>query len=94
LLLRCYTKDVNLVNRNGKSALHLASDNGHTGIVALLLGAGANADGVDGSGNTCLHLAGNEEIVKLLLARQISLLNAQNKRGYTPLVVACLCMSL
>ncbi|GAA5838260.1 hypothetical protein JCM5353_005764 [Sporobolomyces roseus] len=55
----------------GYSALHLATDRGHTEIVKLLLAHGANGTATDEDGNTPLdlaRLADHEELVNLLSA--------------------------
>lgn len=73
-------KDVSVDMMNdGKTALHLASFEGHTHIVERLLDLGANIDAVDNNGKTALHLAMSRSrprstnsqinVVKLLLER-------------------------
>ena len=44
--------------QNGNTALHVASQNGHTGVVAVLLAAGAEPDARNTLGNTPLHMVG------------------------------------
>ena len=54
----------------------LASERGHTAIVAVLLTAGADVCSMDENGNTALHLAcyyGNSGAVELLLAVDVDL---------------------
>jgi hypothetical protein len=70
--------EVNAVDKEGRTALHYACMNGHTGVVEEIVeGAGREADFkafavqiADGnwwSGYTALHLATHEEMVGLLL---------------------------
>ena len=80
--------DVNAVNSDGFTVLHLAVANNHKNIVELLVAKGAdiNANTRD-NGFTPLHLAagfGHKEIAQLLIAAGADL-NVKNKVGYTPL---------
>ena len=61
--------DVNVVDKNGATALHKASYWDHSEIVKMLIEAGANVNVVNKYGITALHLAsllGHSEIVKIL----------------------------
>ena len=60
LLSYCEDNVVDIHDRtqsSGKTALHVAAEEGHADIVASLLNAGADAGAPDRSGNTALHLA-------------------------------------
>lgn len=61
--------DVNSVDADGKTALHIASDAGNIDIVELLLDIGIDKNILDHDGRTALNyakLSGNKEIIKLL----------------------------
>ena len=84
---------------NGKTPLHLATDEGHPATVQLLLSYGADVDAVDEDGNTSLHMLCSrnpEERSSVDIATQIynallsahSQVNLQNKQGCTPLHLA------
>lgn len=83
---------INSRGPNGETALHIASNEGHTEVCKTLL---MNIDGVDinakmKDGKTPLHLAceaGQYDIVKLLLLCGASV-NAADKQGNLPLHIA------
>jgi ankyrin repeat protein len=83
--------DVDMRNKYGATPLFMASQNGHTEIVRLLLAANANVDApCTSDGATPLLMAsyrGHTEIVKLLLAADPNV-NAANDNGFTPLWMA------
>ena len=71
--------------------LHVASKEGHGGIVKALLAAGANAKAVTTSRTTALHLAagaGSVEAVTALLDRGADVNAAEGAWGQTPLIFA------
>ncbi|KAJ5259335.1 ankyrin [Penicillium angulare] len=72
--------------------LALAAEQGHTGIVTLLLGRDdVDPDSVDSEGCTPLARAaamGHEIIVRQLLERSSVNINSKDKDGYTPLAWA------
>ncbi|CAC5421143.1 ANK [Mytilus coruscus] len=83
---------VNGVNYLGLTPLHVASHEGHTNIVELLLSHGAKAVVNHGtfSGSRPLHFASHEnhiDIVEILLANGANV-NDSNKNGSTPLHLA------
>jgi len=62
--------DINRVNKDGKTALHVSSEAGQYEIVAFLLNLGANRKLLDDDGRTALNyakLSGNKELSELLL---------------------------
>ncbi|XP_059146090.1 putative ankyrin repeat protein RF_0381 [Physella acuta] len=62
--------DVNLANREGKTALHLAAYHGSMKLVKLLIQRGAEINSVDENKQTALHYCahnGRDDIVDLLL---------------------------
>jgi len=60
--------DLLQATQNNKSALHLASQNGHVELVLYLLQRGAQPNVRDLQMNTPLHLAANPRVATLLLA--------------------------
>ncbi len=83
--------DINTTYELDNTPLHLASLNGHTKTVKLLLKNGARIDSQNIEGNTPLHLAslnGHTNTVKLLLKNGADL-KLQNKEGNNPLHIAC-----
>ncbi|CAH0558346.1 unnamed protein product [Brassicogethes aeneus] len=74
----------------GKTALQVASHQGHSPIVRLLLRAGASVNASDNDGDTCLHYAafGNQPGVLDLLIKSGSELNTANRSGCTALHIA------
>ena len=83
--------DVNAKNSEGYTALSLASDNGHTEIVKMLLATkGIKVNAKDKYVYTALELAsrnGHTEIVAILLDNGADV-NAKNDYGYTALIWA------
>lgn len=69
VLLRHRETDVNVIDKNGNTPLHMACSNGHLEPARLLLHSKANHLFKNLRGETPLHLAckwGSEEIVELL----------------------------
>lgn len=56
-------------DENGFSLLHNASLYGHASIVSVLLDLGVDINEKTPLGNTALHLAANDDVVRCLLAR-------------------------
>ena len=82
--------NVNAVNSDGHTLLHVAAYYGHLNVVIFLLGAGAQINVVNGAGYTPLHLAahdGHLNVVSFLLGAGVQI-NAVSGAGYTPLHVA------
>jgi len=62
-------RDINSVDKDGKTALHIASEAGQLEMVAFLLNLGANRELLDDDGRTALNyakLSGNKELIELL----------------------------
>lgn len=55
LLLDNYPFDINAVDTNGNTALHLAAYRNHDAVVSVLLSKGADINAQDNNGMTPLH---------------------------------------
>ena len=90
LLTRHSDLGVSIIDDDGSTALIVASENGHTGIIKLLLECGANVDQKNSSGWTALMKASensNLEIVEVLL-RYGAQVDLRNNGGESALIVA------
>ena len=80
---------INHQNKYGRTAMHYASQEGHTQVVNLhLQQSNVDINHEDGDGMTPLHDAayrGHIEVVKLLLEQPSIDVNVRNKKGITPL---------
>ena len=83
--------DVNATNKNGTSALMIASRRGNIDAISVLLHVGADRNSVDGNGNTLLHYAVygdcSKEVLQAIVESGIDV-NATNKNGITALMKA------
>jgi ankyrin repeat protein len=82
--------DVNAVDNDANTALHLAAENGYLEIVELLLNNDARVNAKNIEINSPLHLAaknGRLNIVKLLVSRG-STIDAANSNEITPIHIA------
>ncbi len=83
---------VNLPDMINNSPLHRAAYRGHTMVMEILLGKGAQPEAPDKDGRTPLHWAamgGKKQAVELLMAKG-SQVNARDNTGRTPLHEAAL----
>lgn len=84
--------DISAKMVNGKTALHCASEIGHSAIMVLLLASGANSDVVDHCGRTPLWTAahhGQLESVDILI-KVTTGINVQMFSGQTALSIAAM----
>jgi ankyrin repeat protein len=83
--------DINVRNGAGETALHQAANLKDIKIAKFLLENGASINIKNQKGETPLHIAarhGNKELMKILLAKDSSMIDARNKFGYTALHIA------
>jgi len=71
-------------NREGKTSLHCAAEEGETDVVEVLLAAGARAGATDTSGATPLHWALNRRTIELLVESGADV-RAKDDCGWTAL---------
>ena len=89
-LLNEVNTDLECKVKDGRTALHMAVENGHELVVQHLLSQGADANAESADGRTPLQLAmesGNEIFAQLLILRGADV-NANFASGETPLSVA------
>lgn len=87
--------NINATDKEGKTALHIASFT-NPKLIKQLIDAGADLNLKDKDGNTAMHLAaswGRLDSIKILLENKINI-NAINNDGYTPLGLALFYMQL
>jgi len=87
ILLTARDLRINAPNRQGDTPLHIAAGSGNYDAVNLLLGKGANPNGLDRQRSTPLHRAaeaGATDVIELLLSRSANI-NAQDAHRRTPL---------
>lgn len=85
--------NINLINEDGATFLHVAASRGDEEVVKLLLDNGADCTIIDKLGEVPLHAAcrgGRAGNVALLLQKSPDLLNVKEKRGNTPLHLAAM----
>ena len=84
--------DVNAVNNTGQTPLWLACCDGQVDFVKILLDTGADTNIIDKYGDSCLHAAMHghcsTEVIQKILDHGAHV-NAVNKDGATPLLLAC-----
>ena len=84
--------DVNTVNNRGQTALWFACLDGQESFVKILLDAGADPSLADRHGDSCLHAAVHGQCSTETIQKIVdhgTQLNAVNKDGATPLLLAC-----
>jgi len=77
-------------DRDGRTPLHRAAECGNTGVIEVLIEAGADVACIDREGNTALHraaAAGNVDTLQALLDSRADI-DARNGEGHTALEVA------
>ena len=83
--------DINITNQEGRTALMIASLEGHVDIVILLLDNGASVNMQDKNGWSALMYAsyvGSIDVIKVLLERNAEV-NLQNSMKWSALFIAC-----
>jgi len=68
----------------GETPLHIASHNSRLVLVKVLIANGADINGKDDLGRSCLHVARGEWMIELLIAEGANV-SAKDKDGRTPL---------
>ena len=79
--------DVNACDEDGRTTLHLASENAHEQVVRLLIGKGTDVNACSKYEGTALHLAsrkGHEQVVRLLIENGADV-NNRDAHGTTAL---------
>ncbi|KAL2009325.1 hypothetical protein VTN00DRAFT_7519 [Thermoascus crustaceus] len=92
LLQRKGEIDIDVPDSNGFTPLGIASRNGRTDVVKILIDRGADVAAEGPDRQTALHLAvenGHRETINLLVEASANL-SARNKHGQTPLHIAAL----
>lgn len=93
----CLDNGANLASEHAMhTPLILATQHSHAEVVKMLLEAGADVDGVDGSGHTALHMAAEAGLVPMmeLLLESGAAVDCLNAHGATPLHVATQALKL
>ncbi|SJK97930.1 uncharacterized protein ARMOST_01186 [Armillaria ostoyae] len=83
--------DINMVDTEGRSALHLAATGGHEDIARVLLDRNADVTMLDIHGGTPLHAAagaGHKFIAEQLLKHDPKTVNAVDRNNRTPLYLS------
>jgi len=83
---------VNLKDENGYTALIFACSNGNISLVEYLIEQGADVNTKDENGDTPLIITtifGNKTIVKYLIDHGANVNMKNDKKGYSPLMIAC-----
>ncbi|KAJ3372468.1 hypothetical protein GGF31_001909 [Allomyces arbusculus] len=91
-LLVAHGADVNRQNETGQTALHYCASKNRIEVAAALLDANATPNVADQQGQLPIHRAaslGHLKLVQLLHAVGKSRVNSGDKRGNTPLHLAC-----
>eukprot|EP00211_Chloroparvula_japonica_P005047 CAMPEP_0119155876 /NCGR_PEP_ID=MMETSP1310-20130426/51973_1 /TAXON_ID=464262 /ORGANISM="Genus nov. species nov., Strain RCC2339" /LENGTH=858 /DNA_ID=CAMNT_0007148483 /DNA_START=92 /DNA_END=2665 /DNA_ORIENTATION=- len=90
--------NLNLQDKDGTTPLLIAASKSHVECLRFLIANGGNVDAMDKSGNTILHhlIRSNklnaqlkEELIKSVLAKKMTMLNAQNCNGDTAVHEVC-----
>lgn len=81
--------DVNIVNRNGLTPLAIALKNKSMDIVSILIQFGARLDIQDSNGDTSVHILCKSKDWEVLQKIPLqNVINIQNKKGETPVIVS------
>ncbi|KAJ9516825.1 hypothetical protein QJQ45_027236 [Haematococcus lacustris] len=86
--------DVNSLTAGRRTPLHYAASKGWLALITLLLHHGADVTVQDNTGSTALHRAasaGKVEAARLLIETGRAQVDARDKQGSTPLMVAVSC---
>lgn len=82
-------------NAVGNTAMHMAAEGGHAGVLEMLIEANGGVGEANNEGQNLLHVGAAKsriEVVSLLLKKHPELASAKDSKSQTPLYAASLCL--